>query len=315
MIAALFPPPPEAPPRMWFRNLLPYRLDGNWTLSPGSLEERLATRVLQPCSGLTAQTQGWVAPREDGPLVQSFEKQMLFALGTETKILPASVIKEAARDKAAQIEKRMGFKPGKKQMRELREQITSELLPKAFAKRRATRVWINAQDGWLVVDSSSLKRGDEVLSVLRDTLGECPFFPLSTAQSPMSCMTAWLSKGDAPGRFGLDQDCEMKSGGDDPAAVRFARHGLEGEDVRRHVKDGKSVTQLGLTWNDRMRLVLADPGVVRRVRFETIEQDRAENESQLRAEDQFDADFALMCGELTLLLGDLLEALGGEEKM
>jgi recombination associated protein RdgC len=173
-------------------------------------------------------------------------------------------------------------------------------------------VWIDPQAGWLVVDTSSPKRGDDVLSALRDTLGECPFFPLATAQSPMSCMTAWLSKGDAPGKFSLDQDCELKSGGDDPAAVRFAKHGLEGDDVRRHVKDGKSVTQLGLTWNDRIRLVLADPGVVRRLRFETIEQDRAENEPTGKAEDQFDADFALMCGELGLLLGDLLAALGGE---
>lgn len=299
---------------MWFRNLLPYRLDGEWTLSPGRFEERLATRVLQPCSGLTVQTQGWVPPSEDGPLVRGFEKQMLFALGTETKILPASVVKAAAKDKAAQIEKRMGFKPGKKQMREIREQIASELLPKAFARRHVTRAWINPQDRWLVVDTSSLKRGDEVLAVLRDTLGECPFFPLVTAQSPMSCMTAWLARGDAPGRFGLDQDCEMKGGGDDPAAVRFARHGLEGEDVRRHLRDGKSVTRLGLTWNDRMRLLLADPGVVRRLRFETIEQDRAQNESRLGADEQFDADFALMCGELSALLGDLLETLGGEEK-
>lgn len=298
---------------MWFRNLLPYRLDGAWTLSPGALEAKLAARPLLPCSGLTAQSQGWVSPRENSTqLVYGHGRQMLFALGTETKLLPTSVVKDAAKEKAAEIERRMGFKPGKKQMRELREQITSELLPKAFAKRRATRVWIDPQAGWLVVDTSSPKRGDDVLSALRDTLGECPFFPLATAQSPMSCMTAWLSKGDAPGKFSLDQDCELKSGGDDPAAVRFAKHGLEGDDVRRHVKDGKSVTKLGLTWNDRMRLVLADPGVVRRLRFETIEQDRAENEPTGKAEDQFDADFALMCGELGLLLGDLLEALGGE---
>lgn len=299
---------------MWFRNLLPYRLDGAWTLSPGSLEERLAARPLLPCTGLSAQSQGWVAPRENvAQLVHGHGRQMLLALGTETKLLPASVIKDAAKEKAAQIEARMGFKPGKKQMRELREQITAELLPKAFAKRRATRVWINPEAGWLVVDTSSLKRGDDVLGALRDTLGECPFFPMASAQSPMSCMTAWLAKGDAPGRFSLDQDCELKSGGDDPAAVRFAKHGLEGEDVRRHVKEGgKSVTQLGLTWNDRVRLVLADPGVVRRVRFEMIEQDRAENEPASNKDDQFDADFALMCGELTLLLDDLLAALGGE---
>lgn len=298
---------------MWFRNLLPYRLDGAWGMSPGAFEKRLAERTLQPCAGLTAQTQGWVSPREDGPLVYGQGRQLLFALGTETKLLPASVVKDAAKAKAAQLEARLGFKPGKKQLREIREQITLELLPKAFAKRRATRVWINPEAGWLLVDASSLKRGDEVLSLLRDTLGECPFYPLDTAQSPMTCMTAWLAKGDAPGKFTLDQDCEMKSGGDDPAAVRFAKHGLEGDDVRRHVKDGKFVTRLGMTWNDRVRFVLADPGIVRRVRFETIEQDRAENEPQGDADERFDADFTLMSGELTELFGGLIVALGGHK--
>lgn len=299
---------------MWFRNLLPYRLDGNWSMSPGSFEKKLAARTLQPCTGLTAQTQGWVSPRDDGPLVYGQGRELLFALGTETKLLPASVVREATKARAAQVEARMGFKPGKKQLREMREQVHAELLPKAFARRRATRAWINPEAGWLVVDSASGKRGDELTTLLRETLGECPFHPLDTAQSPMSCMTTWLAKGDGPGPFELDQDCEMKSGGDDPAAVRFARHGLDGDDVRRHVKDGKSVTKLGLVWNDRVRLVLTDPCVVRRVKFQTIEQDRAENEPQGNAEERFDADFALMSGELTKLLGDLLKALGGASK-
>mgnify|MGYP001597597057 CR=1 FL=1 len=298
---------------MWFRNLLPYRLSTEWTLAPGALEERLAARLLQPCTGLAAQSQGWVSPRGDQQLVYGQGRQSLIAFGTETKILPASVVKDAAQEKAAQIEKRMGFKPGKKQMRELKEQITSELLPRAFAKRRSTRAWIDADAGWLVVDTASLKRGDELTSFLRESLGELAIEPMNTVQSPLACMTAWLATGKVPGHFSLDQDCEMKSGGDDPAAVRFARHGLEGDDVRRHVKEGKSVTQLGLTWSDRMRLVLADPGVVKRVRFEMIEQDRAEHDAPGGGDERFDADFTLMCGELSKLLSDLLAAMGGQK--
>ncbi|MGQ0530775.1 MAG: recombination-associated protein RdgC [Panacagrimonas sp.] len=299
---------------VWFRNLLPYRLNTPWTLAPGALEERLSARRLQPCTGLAAQSQGWVSPRGDQQLVYGQGRQSLIAFGTETKILPASVVKDAAQDKATEIEKRMGFKPGKKQLREIKEQITAELLPRAFAKRRSTRAWIDAEAGWLLVDTASLKRGDELTAFLRETLGELAIEPMNTAQSPLACMTAWLATGKVPGYFALDQDCEMKSGGDDPAAVRFARHGLEGEDVRQHVKKGKSVTQLGLTWSDRMRLVLADPRVVKRVRFEMIEQDRAEHDASGNADERFDADFALMCGELSKLLADLLAALGGHVK-
>ncbi|MGQ0619722.1 MAG: recombination-associated protein RdgC [Panacagrimonas sp.] len=299
---------------MWFRNLLPYRLTAPWTLTAGALEEQLVARPLLPCTGLTAQSQGWVAPRDGAALVCSQGRQLLFALSVETKLLPSSVVKDATLAKAAQIETRMGFKPGKKQMREIKEQVTAELLPRAFSKRRMTRAWIDATAGWLIVDSSSAKRAEELATLLRETLGELSIEPLDTRQSPMSAMTAWLATGKVPGAFALDQDCEMKSGGDDPGAVRFAKHGLEGEDVRRHVKDGKSVTQLGLTWNDRMRLVLADPGVIKRVRFEMIEQDHAENEPQGNADERFDADFALMCGELGKMMEDLVAALGGHAK-
>jgi len=83
---------------MWFRNLLPYRLDGAWGMSPGVFEKKLGARTLQPCTGLTAQTQGWVSPRDDDQLVYGQGRQLLFALGTETKLLPASVVKDA--DKA-----------------------------------------------------------------------------------------------------------------------------------------------------------------------------------------------------------------------
>lgn len=300
---------------MWFRNLLPYRFTSNWTMSPGTLEKRLAARPLRPCTGLTAQSQGWLSPRDDEQLVFSQGKQALFAYGTEAKLLPASVVKEAVKEKAARLEARLGLKPGRKQLREMKEQVTAELLPKAFGRRKLTRVWIDGENGWLFVDTGTVKRGDELTSFLRETLGELPLEPLSTAKSPQTCMTSWLATGKVPGAFELDQDALLKGGEDDPSTIRFGKHGLDGEDVRKHVKDGKRVQQLGLTWHDRVRCVLVEPGVVKRVRFELMEEQReAADEAGANEEDRFEADFLLMCGELSKLMADLVKALGGEAK-
>ena len=51
---------------------------------------------------------------------------------------------------------------------------------------------------------------------------------------------------------------------------------------------------------------------IKRVNFLNIIEDSADNESQLTTDEQFDIDFALMTGELSQLLADLREALGGE---
>ena len=300
---------------MWFRNLLPYRFTSDWKMSPGTLEKRLAERPLRHCTGLTAQTQGWVSPRDDEQLVFSQGRQALFAYGTEKKLLPASVVKDAVKEKAAKQEARLGLKPGRKQLREMKEQVTAELLPKAFGRRQMTRAWIDGENGFLIVDAGNLKRGDELTSFLRETLGELPLEPLSTAKSPQACMTSWLATGKVPGAFELDQDAFLKGGDTDPATIRFAKHGLEGDDVRGHVKDGKRVQQLGLTWHDRIRCVLVDPGIVKRVRFELVEEQReAAEEEGGSADERFDADFTLMCGELSKLMADLVKALGGESK-
>lgn len=296
---------------VWFKNLIAFKLTAPWTLTPGALEEQLSNRPLLACSGLAERSQGWVPAQGDGALVCAQGKQSLIALGVETKILPSSVVKDVAQERAEAFASRVGFEPGKKQLREIRAQVRDELLPKAFCKRQITRAWINPDDGWIMVDSASHTRAEELTELLRETLGTLAIEPLSTEQSPVSCMSQWLLSGRASDGFVLDQDCEMKSGGDDPSAVRFARHALDGDDVRRHLKEGKSVTQLGLKWNDRVRLILADPGVLKRIRFDAMEQDRDEPDGQQNQSEQFDADFALMTGELSALFSALIRALGG----
>ncbi len=280
----------------------------------GTLEEILAKHPLQPCGGMTTTSRGWVSPRGDQQLVASHGKNLLIALGVEQKILPAAVINQTAKERAEKIEKQQGYKVGKKQMRDLKEQIMAELLPRAFSRRRSTRAWISPSDGWLVVDAASAGKAEELTEQLRNTLGEFPISLLTTKLSPMTAMTGWLSGNDAPGRFMIDQDCELRGVDESKPTVRYVRHDLGGKDVVRHINDdGKVATKLGLNWSERISIVLHEQHQVKRVRFLDIDKNRDGDQSQ-NPEEQFDADFSLMTGEFSKLLSDLVEALGGEEK-
>lgn len=287
---------------MFFKNLKVYELAG-FSMSAAALDEMLAKRPLTELAAIASYGIGWVPAHPDGALVFGAGTSLLAACGIETKVLPSSVVNKAVAKRCADVESRMGFKPGKKQTREIKEAVMLELLPRAFSKSRVVRCWI--WPGWLAVDTSSAPVADHVIALLRDTLGELQAVPW--ADRIEADLTRWVQLSSAPQRFSLDQDCVMKSKGDDPAAIRFAHHGLEGDDVRRHVKDGKSVTKLGLTWNDRISFVLDANRGITRVRFLAIGEDAQPTQD---AVEKFDAEFALMSGELQQMLSDLRAGIG-----
>lgn len=57
-----------------------------------------------------------------------------------------------------------GYPVGRKQLKELRERVRDELLPRASTRRRRTNVWIYTTSGWLVVDASNASKAEEVLN-------------------------------------------------------------------------------------------------------------------------------------------------------
>lgn len=295
---------------MWFKNLILFRLQ-QWGLTAAALQDKLAGFALQPCSGLDMQTRGWVPPKGDGEaLVHTCGQQLLFSLGVEKKLLPATVVSQFARARAAEIEEQQGYKPGRKQMKEIKEAVTDELLPRAFVIRRRTHVWIDPVDGWLAVDAASRGKADEVVELLHKTLDGIAFAPLATALSPVSAMTGWLSGNPLPANFTIDQDCELRSRGEGAATVRYVRHALDEAEVSKHIQSGKEATRLGLTWADRISFVLHENLQIKRLQ----PLDAIKNADDPLQDDAFDADFALMSGELRKLLPEVIDLLGGENK-
>ena len=298
---------------MFFRNLYLLRLPQPWNLALDSFEAQLARRPFQRCGGSEPMSCGWIAPQPDGALAHAVGGQWLVALRVEQRLLPASVIRDEAQDRAATLAETQGYPVGRKQLRELRDRVAEELLPRAFTRRRTTYAWIDPQAGWLCIDAASPAKADELVTHLRGSLDDLPVTKLHTKVSPVSAMADWLAGGEAPGGFTVDRDCELKAESEEKSAVRYVRHPLEGEEIRAHLAGGKQPTRLALTWNDRVSFVLTAEAQVKRVEFIGIAEDAREAASE-RVEEQFDADFALMTAELARFLPELVTALGGEKE-
>ena len=230
----------------------------------------------------------------------------MFMMGAERKLLPASVIAQYAKVRAEEIEGTQGYKPGRKQMREIRDEVTDELLPRAFSIRRATAAWVDMKNGWMVVDASGPAKADELIELLRKT--DVAFAALlpKTRISPVQAMTSWLAGDALPGQFTMDRDCELRSRNDQKTKVRYANHALESEEIVRHVGSGKEAIRLAMTWSDRISFVLDENLQVRKLSALDILKEESEGSEQ-------DSDFVLMSGELSRMIPDLIGALGGFE--
>lgn len=295
---------------MWFKNLQIFQLTSPWTIGTDALEEALARQAFQPCGSSDMQSQGWLPPRDKGGLVHTVNRQILLRFGTEKKLLPASVINQFTKLKLADIEEQQGYKPGKKQRKEIKEQVTDELLPRAFAVASSTHVWIDPVHGWLVVDAASPAKTDDVFKWLLRSIPDLAVTSLQVVRSPGEAMTSWLETDEAPYNFTVDQDTELTSTGENKSTVRYVKHTLEADDIRRHIKGGKRCTKLALTWNDRISFVLTDTLAVKRVAALDVLKENAGNGSK-DDDERFDTDFALMTGEVDGLLTSLVAALGG----
>jgi recombination associated protein RdgC len=295
---------------MWFKNLMFYRLPAGWKMTSALLEERLNTRPLQPCGSQELESRGWTSPRSDDALQRTVGGQWLIAFGMESRLLPSSVVRQEADDRAAVLAEKQGYKLGRGQMRELRERITLELLPRAFTRRHRIWAWIDPVNGWLGIDTSSMARAEEVIECLHKTLDDFPLKLLRPARSPSSAMADWLT-GGAPAGFTVDRDCELRSVSEERVAVRYTHHPLDGSEIKNHLATGKAPTRLALTFNDRVSFVLSEKLELKRLDF--LDVVREELGSDDDDEAVFDAEFALMTGELARLLPALLEALGGEQ--
>jgi recombination associated protein RdgC len=295
---------------MWFKNLIVYRLPEDWSVSATELEEKLAARSLMPCGAFDMQSKGWVFSSDLERYVHTVNGQHLIALGVDQKLLPGSIIRQVATERAKEMAKEQGYPVGRRQMRELKMRVTEELRGRALTRKSVTHAWIDPTNGWLVVNASSEGKAEDLVETLRNALGSLQVTLLETERSPSAALTAWLMLGDAPLTFTIDDELELQAADQSKPTIRYVRHPLDGKEIRTQISGGMYATRMGLTWKDRVAFVLNEKLHVKKLEFLLIEKDKAEEGAEANAAEQFDIEFTLMTGELAALLKDLAVALG-----
>lgn len=288
-----------------FKNAILYRIAAN----PSPTAEFLQSAAFVPCGATQPSSSGWVPPRgiEHGALAEFVAGQWILKHMTETKKIPADVLGRAVAARCKLIEDTTGRKPGRKETREIKEEVTIDLLPSAFPARTATLVWIDPASRLLLIDTASQARADEVVTGLVNAMPGLMLAPINVNTAPAASMAHWLYQHDNPPGFMVERQCELKATDESKAKVKYDNHDLFIDEVKQHIKDGLFPTRLALSWLDRVSFVLTETLTLKKIEM-------LEPVLQLDTEpaDNFDADAAIATGELSQLIPDLLAILGGE---
>lgn len=293
-----------------FKNALIYRIAPTWSANLELIEAGLHAARYVECGASQEKSVGWAQPRGEanGLLAESVAGQIVLKLMVEVKAVPSSVVNRKAKVELAKIEAFTGRKPGKRETKEIKEDIKLSLMPLAFTKISSVLVWIDAKSQLLTIGASSTAKADEVMTYLVKCLHGFSVLPLNTQTSSAVAMADWLATQAPPAGFSIDRECELKSPDESKAVVRYSRHALDIEEVSAHIKAGKVPTKLALTWMDRVSFVLTDTLQIKKIAFLEGVFDGSSQEK----EDGFDAVTAIATGELKQLIPELLAALGGE---
>lgn len=282
-----------------------YRLTSKIDLS--KIEEALQTEKFTPCEKSDYSRFGWSEPLHDtGLLAYQASGHILLVSCKEEKNLPAYAVNRKLAERLAELEEKEERKLKKIEKQALKDAVISEMLPHAFSKFTYTAIWIDTNKGLVFVDSSSAKKAEDSLALLRKSLGSLPVVPLTFNSDISAVMTDWLSNNNAPEWATLLEDCKLKDFTVDNE-ITIKRQDLDNEEILNLIEHGNSVVSLAIQRENHLSFVLNQDCTLGKIKFEDDITERNDDILKEDYQQRFDADFILMVEELSQLF-ELLAA-------
>lgn len=294
---------------MFFRNLTLFRFPTSTKLD--DLDAGLEQCPLKPVGPLELSSRGFISPfgRDAEALSHRLGDAIWLTVGGEDRLLPGSVVNDMLARKLAEIEQNEGRKPGGRTRKRIKDELITDLMPRAFIKPSRTDALLDLEHGIVVIDSSSRKSAENFCSEIRRALGSFPALPLNAEVAPRSILTGWVAGEPLPDGLSIGDECELRDPVEQGAVVKVQRMDLHSDEITRHLESGKQVTRLALTLDDHVSFVLGEDLVVRKFKLldGAVDQLESTDRDDVRAE--LDARFALMSAEVKRLFTVLESAL------
>lgn len=272
--------------------------------------EQLAEFEFTPCGAHDMQKMGWVLAIDGGELVAEHNGTVTLKCRTQEKQLPSAKVNKEVSARVSDYERSTGMKVSKRDKDQIKDGVINDLLPRAFEKDTDTLMMINKEMGIIYVNSSSPKRAEDTLALLRQTIGSLPAVPVMFAAPTDRSMTDWVEYANLPERFVCGSEAKMESVLVGQGVAKIKDLDMDSEHVADLIRDNFIITELELEYHGAVSFVLNEFNTLKKIKWSD---DLLDWNSDIDAEDKhsrFLADLDIAVGTLSQLFGELYAALG-----
>ncbi|MDO6747201.1 recombination-associated protein RdgC [Gilvimarinus sp. 1_MG-2023] len=232
-------------------------------------EDAIAAAQAKPCGPQEMMRVGFVKPAWSYTYVLEESGYLLLCLNAEEKILPPAVINKHTDEKVRNVEETEGRKVLSKERALIKDEVTFELLPKAFTKNRRTYAIFDTVNHFLIVDQASPNKAEEFCSALRDAVGSLEVTPIRCGESPDVVMTAWVDQESTvfmPGQLRFGSCAKLKHPNEGPSYA-IQDDDLEGEHVQGLIQSGLGIVEVELKSEHQFNFTLTDGFILKGLHY------------------------------------------------
>lgn len=288
-----------------------------------ALSEALQTKAARNPASQELSTMGFIEPLgvDDEYAEPIGPKGIFIAARKSERLLPGKVVKQNVEAKVREIEQEQMRKVYAKEKARIKDEIVQAMMPHAFVSHSRLNALICPP--YVFVETTSAKKAEELLSLLRSALGSLPLRPVGTKVSPIVSFTEWVKNPDlsAPAAFSLGESFQSRGASEESSTLSGKNVDLSEDDIVQLIESGRRVNQLELIWKPEgtsfdipftVNEMLGIKGIQWPEELhQHIRDDIGEDESKVT---EARATLLLVQDLMLKLLDDLLGALGGEEK-
>jgi recombination associated protein RdgC len=242
---------------------------------------------------------------ETNLVVAISESMFLMCLQLEDKILPAQVVKQATDARISEIVIENQQKPTRERQRQLKDDVISGLLPRAFSKLQRVNILVDIERGRIILDTLTAKNIEMVWVAVKRIFPDWKIDWVD-ANSCIKNMTSWL-KTDTPDGFTLQKYVVLRDPQQQSRIIRAQQQDLSHNVIQTLLAEGCQVMQLALDWREQMTFTMTDSCGLRGINFADSLLELGHTDGDTDPAQQFITDSLLLAETLRKLYDSLLD--------